>query len=112
MEFEQAVELAAAVEADPAFAVVAVGRFELLDNLVANPPDKFAWAVSVVYRLNVRYCAVVRSVDHWREFRALAPAPPLPSKPKPVASQPPAPKPKPAAEQPPAELSPVQLSLF
>lgn len=111
MKFEQAVALAADVEADPAFAVVAVGRFELLDDLVAHPPDKFPWAVSVVYRLDARYCGVVRTDHDWREFRALAP-PAKPSQPKPVASQPPAPKPKPAAEQPPAELSPVQLSLF
>ena len=114
MTLEQVLEQARRVEADRRFAVVAIGRFEMLSDLIASPAEKFPWALSAVCRHDATYIGVLRNPEAVTEFLFLCPPEfdtpaSLPAKPKQTAkpTKPesnPAPKPSKAAE--------LQPSLF
>jgi hypothetical protein len=111
MTLEQVLEQARRVEADPRFAVVAIGRFEMLPDLIAAPADKFPWALSAVCRHDATYLGVLRNPEAVTEFLFLCPpefdtpASLPPAKAKQTAKPTkPAPKPSKAAE--------LQPSLF
>jgi hypothetical protein len=75
MQLEEAHAAAAEIDADARFAVVAIGRFELIDQLVKAPADAYPWGVSVVSRIDPTYRGVCRTRDELDEFVLLAPRP-------------------------------------
>jgi hypothetical protein len=91
MTFDEVCEVAKRFDTDERFVVVAIGRFELLADLVACP-NAFAnhWGVNVVSLIDSDYRAILRNVADVDEFIAIAPQPavkqPEPQPPqKPVA---------------------------
>lgn len=94
MNLSEAHDAAIELEADDRFAVVAIGRFELIANLVTAHADAYPWGVSVVSRVDPTYRGVCRTRDELAEFVLLAPQP---TKPKP-RSQPAAKLPAPAQQ--------------
>lgn len=106
MTLDEVLEQARRVEADPRFAVVAIGRFQMLDELVAAPRETFPWALSVVCRHDSTYLAVLRNADDVTEFLFLCPPQFDTPASLPAPTQQPA---KPATKPKPAELQP---SLF
>lgn len=81
MQLADAAALAAEIEADDRFRVMAVGKFELLDAIVAANPNAYPWAVSAVAIADTTYRAVLRTRADWIEWRDLAPAPEPPPRP-------------------------------
>jgi hypothetical protein len=75
MQLEEAHAAAAEIDADPLFAVVAIGRFELIDKLIKAPADAYPWGVSVVSRIDPTYRGVCRTREELDEFVLLAPRP-------------------------------------
>ena len=82
MNLDEAHAAAIELEADDRFAVVAIGRFELVANLVTAHAGAYPWGLSVVSRIDPNYRAVCRTRDELDEFVLLAPQP-TKAKPKP-----------------------------
>jgi hypothetical protein len=87
MTFDEVCQVAKRFETDERFVVVAIGRFELLADIVACP-NAFAnhWGVNVVSLLDTDYRAILRNVADVDEFIAIAPQP---AAKQPAQSQPP-----------------------
>ncbi len=84
MNLHEAATAASEIEADDRFAVVAIGRFELIRDVVAAHRDAYPWGLSVVSRIDPNYKAVLRTREELAEFVLLAPQP----QPKPTRSSP------------------------
>jgi cell division septation protein DedD len=117
MTLDEVLEQARRVEADPRFAVVAIGRFEMTDDLIASPREKFPWALSAVCRHDATYIGVLRNPEAVTEFLFLCPPqfdtpaslPPAKREPKQTA-KPTKPESKPAPK--PSKAAELQPSLF
>lgn len=96
MTLEEAYQVATEIEANARFAVVAIGRFELIADLVDRHAGAFPWGVSIVSRVDQTYKAVCRTRDEVNEFVLIAPQPKRKPKPRPSVSNDAAPKPAPA----------------
>lgn len=85
MTFDEVCEVAKRFDSDERFVVIAIGRFELLADLVACP-NAFAnhWGVNVVSLIDSSYRAILRNVADVDEFIAMSPQP----EPKPTAKPP------------------------
>lgn len=74
MTFEEACDLARAIEGNSKFAVIAIGRFVLQTELQGAHRGgflaKLPWGVSAIAIDNPQYPTVLRSEDAWREFAA------------------------------------------
>lgn len=67
MNLTEASALAVEIESDERFAVIAIGRFRMTSELIANAPDR--WGVSVIARDPDEYRGVLWDRDAWIEFR-------------------------------------------
>lgn len=81
MSMQEAMSLAAEVESTPGYLVVAIGRFQILSDLLASP-ESFPWCLTVIARNG---CAetpakICNRVD-WQIYRSATiagvPRPPL-----------------------------------
>ena len=87
MTFDEVCEVAKRFDADERFVVVAIGRFEVLTDILAYPRAfKFAWGVNVVSLIDHEYKAILRDVAKVDEFIAAAPQPKPKAKPTLAAS--------------------------
>lgn len=84
MTFDEVLEVAKRFDGDERFIVVAIGRFELLSDVLACPKAfECAWGVNVVSLIDHEYKAILRDVSAVDGFIELAPKP----KPKPTPTK-------------------------
>ena len=90
MTLADAALLAAQINRDPLFEVVAIGRFVMIEDLMQRGDD-LPWGVSVLHRDQPETIGRVWSERDWNEFRhaALAPLPKVLTEEQPPASPPP-----------------------
>ena len=82
MNLQQATQLAEEIEADPRYLVVAIGRFQILADLVVAP-DSYPWCITVIPSVGGESPAKICSHADWRAYRtATAPVPQSPPPPK------------------------------
>ncbi len=92
MTLQEACELAAAIEGNSDFAVIAIGRFVLMDELSTESKKSLSWGVSVLSLRDRGDRTVCHNESDWIAFaKALAPV-------KPTKEQPAA-KPKPKYQE-------------
>lgn len=85
MTLQEACELARAIEGNSDFAVIAIGRFVMMDELSSESKRNLSWGVSIVSLRDRTNRTVAHRESDWIDFaKALAPA---------VAKQQPAAKP-------------------
>jgi hypothetical protein len=92
MTLKEACELAAAIEGNSDFAVIAIGRFVMMDQISVESKKHLPWGVSIVSLRDRGDRIVAFKESDWIDFaKALAPAKP--------AKEQPAGKPKPKYEE-------------
>jgi hypothetical protein len=92
MSLAAVTQLAAEINADDRFIVIAIGRFKLVEELTRQCADRMPWGVSVLPRDKPERRVTLWSPEQWTEYRdlvleELAPAPP-PQATAPVAAEP------------------------
>jgi hypothetical protein len=80
MTFDEAVELAKAIEGNSQFAVIAIGRFVMSDELSTVTKQTLPWGVSVAWLSDHKDRVVCFKESDWTDF-ALAHAPKPQAKP-------------------------------
>ena len=83
--------LAAEINADDRFIVIAIGRFKLVEELTRQCADRMPWGVSVLPRDKPERRVTLWSPEQWTEYRdlvleELAAAPQAPAAAQPAAS--------------------------
>lgn len=68
MTLEQACELAKAIEGNSEFAVIAIGRFVMTDELSSESKKNLSWGISVVLLRDRTDKAVIHNESEWRDF--------------------------------------------
>ena len=72
LTMEQATRLAMEIDADTRFAVIAIGRFVLSEELGAGRSiDDLPWGVSLMARDNPKSRATIWSSADWDEYRLI-----------------------------------------
>jgi hypothetical protein len=68
MTLEEACELAKAIEGNSEFAVIAIGRFVMTDELTTESKKDLSWGISVVPLRDRTDRAVIHKESEWVDF--------------------------------------------